>query len=180
MTCEIVTPRKHCRPRRSRSLQCFPRGDDLPCHPVKNVIFILLCRMSKFPSQLHLCVLIKFVHRATFYLNVTRCYDVGQHFTWMLPVATTLLRMPRRPPMVSLFEQYAHLFHAVNNFSECYPPLYILCKNYVTFKIFKQLTDQWNYRKLTWGIINNLASLLFLWQAYAKLLLNMYFNVRWR
>ena len=27
--------------------------------------------------------------RATFYLNVTRSYDVGQHFTWMLPVPMT-------------------------------------------------------------------------------------------
>ena len=48
------------------------------------------------------------------YLNVTCCYDVGQHFTWMLPIAKTLLRMQRRPPLVSQFELYAHLFHPVN------------------------------------------------------------------
>ena len=40
VTLKMITPRKHCQPRQSR--QCLPRGDNLPCHPVKNVIFILL------------------------------------------------------------------------------------------------------------------------------------------
>ena len=44
MTLWIVTRRKHCQPRRSRDWQCFPRGDNLLCNPVKNVIFILLYR----------------------------------------------------------------------------------------------------------------------------------------
>ena len=57
MTWSIVTPRKHCRPRRSRGWQCFSRGDNLPCHPVKNVIFILLYRMSPFPTQLQFYVI---------------------------------------------------------------------------------------------------------------------------
>ena len=51
----IVTPRKHCRPRRSRGRQCCPRGDNLPCHPVKNVIFILLYWMSHFYNKFHRC-----------------------------------------------------------------------------------------------------------------------------
>ena len=121
MTWYIVTPRKHCRPRRSRGRQCFPRDDYLPCHPVKNVIFILLCRMSQVPSQIQLCVIRNVCasgnillecypllwRRTTFYLNVTRCYEVvqnattsaigfsiwtvrasfsrSQHFFWMLP-----------------------------------------------------------------------------------------------
>ena len=33
------------------------RGDDLPFHPVKNVIFILLYRMSPFPTQLQFYVI---------------------------------------------------------------------------------------------------------------------------
>ena len=38
-TWEIVTPRKHYRPRRSREVECFPRDANLLCHIVKNVIF---------------------------------------------------------------------------------------------------------------------------------------------
>ena len=66
--------------------------------------FILLCRISEFPLQLHLCVNKK-----------NLC--IGQHFIWMLPDAMTLLRMPWRPPLVSWFKPYAHLFHAVNMLS---------------------------------------------------------------
>ena len=76
-----------------RGEQSFPRGDYLPCHPVKNVIFILLCRMSQFPSQVQLGVIRNVCasgnnllecypllrRRATFYLNVTRYYDVAQN-----------------------------------------------------------------------------------------------------
>ena len=109
--------------------------------------------------QLQLCVIKKCVHRMTFNFNITRFYDVGQYFIWMIPVAMTLIRMPRRPPLVSRFEYYEHLFHAVNIFfwmlpssrskhffSERDPPLYILCNNCVTFKTFKQTTDQWKNR----------------------------------
>ena len=47
-----------CHPEETLSTEAEPRltmlfnGDDLPCHPVKNVIFILLYRMSPFPTQL--------------------------------------------------------------------------------------------------------------------------------
>ena len=33
----------------------FPRGDNLQCHPVKNVIFILIYRMSHFYNKFHCC-----------------------------------------------------------------------------------------------------------------------------
>ena len=91
---------------------------------------------------------------------------IEQHFTWMLPVATTLLRMPGRPPLV-LGLNRTRIFSRSQHFSECYPPLYILCKNGVTFKIFKQTTDQWNYRKLTWSIIK------FITICYRNLLYNL-------
>ena len=139
MTWQIVTPRKHCQPRRSRGRQCFSRGDDLPCHPVKNVIFILLYRMSPFPTQLQFYV-IKLLLRT------------GRHFHWMSPVAMTLLRMPRRPPLVVQFEPYAHIFVHVT-FLECHPPFYSPCKNRVTLKNVTRSIDQLDYRKLTWGII---------------------------
>ena len=35
----------------------FPRGDNLPCHPVNNVIFILLYRMSQLSIQLQFYVI---------------------------------------------------------------------------------------------------------------------------
>ena len=34
-------------------LTMFPWGDNLQCHPVKNVIFILLYRMSYFYNKFH-------------------------------------------------------------------------------------------------------------------------------
>ena len=45
---------------------------------IKNVIFILLYRMSSFSTQLQ-CYVINFTHCATFSLNVTRCYDVAKN-----------------------------------------------------------------------------------------------------
>ena len=109
--------------------------------------------MSQFPSQLQVCLMKKVCasgkillecypllwRRATFYLNDTRCYDVAQN------AATSAIGF-------SIWTVRAS-FSRSQHFSECYPPLYILCKNGVTFKMFKQTTDQWNYRKLTWGII---------------------------
>ena len=92
---------------------------------------------------------------------------IGQHFTWMLPVAMTSgnILLEFFPLLRSCTEcrDVRHLFldlnrtriffHAVNIFLNV-TPLYIsLVKNCVTFKIFKQSTDQWNYRKFTWGII---------------------------
>ena len=78
MTWSIGTPRKHCRPRRSRGRQWFPRGDDLPCHPVKNVIFILLCGMSQFPSQLKVCVMKKVCASGNILLE---CYPLLRRFS---------------------------------------------------------------------------------------------------
>ena len=95
----LSPPRKHCRPRRSRGWQCFSRGDDLPCHPVKNVIFILLYRMSPFPTQLQ------------FYV-IKLLYAPGDIFIECHP----LLRMPLRPPLFSQFEPYAHIFAHVTFF----------------------------------------------------------------
>ena len=66
--------------------------------------------------------------RATFYLNVTRSYDVAQN------AATSAIGF-------SIWTVRAS-FSRSQHFSECYPPLYILCKNGVTFKIFKQLTNE--------------------------------------
>ena len=155
-----------CHPEETLSTEAEPRltilskGWRLPCHPVK-IIFILLCRMSQFPSQLQVCVMNKVCasgsillecypllwHRASFYLNVTRCYDVAQN------AATSAIGF-------SIWTVRASLSRS-QHFSKCYLPLYILCKNGVTFKIFKQTTDQWNYRKLTWGIIKiNVAFIL--------------------
>ena len=103
MTWQIVTPRKHCRPRWNRSWQCFSRGDDLPCHPVKNVIFYFI--IPNVPLS---------------YTTSILCYQVtlrtGQHFHWMSPIAMTLLRIPGRPPLVSQFEPYAHKSHACDIF----------------------------------------------------------------
>ena len=90
---------------------------------------------------------------------------IGQHFTWMLPVAMTsgnillecypLLRRCSEWRDVRRFSIWTVCasFSRSQHFSECYPPLYIFCKNGVTFKIFKQTTDKWNYRKLTWGLV---------------------------
>ena len=97
--------------------------------------------MSHFPSQLQVCVIKKVFtsgnillecysllwRRATFYLNVTRCYDVAQN------AATSAIGF-------SIWTVRAS-FSRSQHFSECYPPLYILCKNGVTFKIFKQTTE---------------------------------------
>ena len=44
-------PRKHCRPKQSQGRQCFPRDENLPCHPFKNEIFILLNRVSHFYNK---------------------------------------------------------------------------------------------------------------------------------
>ena len=44
-----LSPQGNIVPRQSRGQQCFSRGDDLPCHPIKNVIFILSYQMSPFP-----------------------------------------------------------------------------------------------------------------------------------
>ena len=64
-------PLKHCRSRQSRGRQCFWRGDDLPCNHVKNVIFILLYRMSAFPTQLQNYLILKIT------------LHTGRHFQWM-------------------------------------------------------------------------------------------------
>ena len=95
----------------------------------------------------------QFLHQTTFNPNVTRFYDVGQYFTWMLSVARTLLRMPRRPPLVSRFEYYEHLFHAVNILSECYHPLYILCQKLCDIQNFQ--TNNWpmKIQEITWETI---------------------------
>ena len=122
------------------------------CHAL--LCLVLLCRISQFPSQIQLCV-------------IRICLCIGQHFTWMLPVAMTSgnILLERYPLLRRCSEcrDVRHWFLDLNCtrifftestfFSECYPPLYILCKNYVTIKIFKQTTDQWNYRKFRWGII---------------------------
>ena len=42
---------KHCWPRRSRGWKCFSRVYGLLCHPINNVIVILLYRMSSFPTD---------------------------------------------------------------------------------------------------------------------------------
>ena len=76
----------------------------------------------------------------------------GRHFHWMSPVAMTLPRMPPRPPLVSQFEPYAHIFAHVT-FFECHPPFFSPYKNHVTFKNVTRSIDQSDYRKLTWGII---------------------------
>ena len=113
--------------------------------------------MSQFPSQLQVCVMKKSCasgnillecypllwRRAIFHLNVTRCYDVAQN------AATSAIGF-------SIWTVRAS-FSRSQHFSECYPPLHILRKNGVTCKNFKQTTDQWNYRKLAWGIKNTNA-----------------------
>ena len=108
MTWKIIIPRKHCQPRRSRSRQCFSRGDDLPCHPVKNDIFILLCLMSPYPTQLQ-------------YFVIKLLYTPGDIFTECCP----LLRLP---PLVSQIEPYMHLCtFARATFFVCHPPYYSPC-----------------------------------------------------
>ena len=56
------------------------RGDDLPCHPVKNLIcyFIIPNVLISYITSI-LQNYIDFTHRATFSLNVTRCYDVAKN-----------------------------------------------------------------------------------------------------
>ena len=113
------------------------------CHPVKNVLFILLSRISKFLSQIQLiCVIRNGCASGNILLEcyplLRRCLECRDVRHWFLNLNRTRI-----------------LFTQSTFFSECYPPLYILCKNCVTFKIFKQTTDQLNYRKLTWGILKS-------------------------
>ena len=148
-----------CHPEETLSTEAEPRStmlsegwrSTMSSRKECNIYFIM--PNVPIPSQLKVCVMKKVCawgnillecypllwRRATFYLNVTRCYDVAQN------AATSAIGF-------SIWTVRAS-FSRSQHFSECYPPLYILCKNGVTFKIFKQTTDQWNYRKLTWGII---------------------------
>ena len=75
------------------------------------------------------------------------------HFHWTSPVAMTLLRMPRRPPLVSQFEPYAHIFAHVTFFLNVTLPSIALVKTVWHSKNVTRSIDQSDYRKLTWGII---------------------------
>ena len=76
-----------------------------------------------------------FTHRATFSLNVTRCYDVAKN------AATAAIGFSVRTVRAYI--------RACDIFLECHPPFYSPCKNRVTFKNVTRSIDQSDNRKLS-------------------------------
>ena len=93
-----------------------------------------------------------FISQFQFYL-IKISLPIGRHSKWMSHVAMTLLRMPLQPPLVSLFEPYAHISRAVDIFSECHPLYISFTKTVWNSKIVARSIDQSDHWKLTWGII---------------------------
>ena len=77
------------------------------------------------------------------YTTSILCYQItlrtGRHFHCMSPVAMTLLRMPRGPPLVSQFEPYAYIFAHVTFFWNVTLPSIALVKtvwHYINMTFF--------------------------------------------
>ena len=103
-----------------------------------NVYFIISKVLISYTTS-RFRLLNYYTHRATFSLNVNRCYDVAKN------AATAAIGF-------SISSVSAHNFHR-RHFLNVTLPNYSPCRNCVTSKNVARSIDQSDHRKLTWGMI---------------------------